>query len=269
MLSQDLLTKIRLVAIEHPNRVGLIVKELEKANSEQYERKLVISILNQILNKAFSEQAAEMFDVWQKEPFVSSKEIATALATAQHCHITHQKELSIELVWSGPNLPSSTMRRTDQALLELIGQAKEELTIVSFVVYKIPELIEALNEAVKRSVRVRIIAETKESSGGKVSFDLSALGKDLLEKIDVLVWPLGERPTNASGEYGSLHTKCAVADRKWLFISSANLTEHALTLNMEMGLLIHNGGLAGQVTEHINNLVLNGILSIEEDNKLD
>ncbi|NJR19247.1 MAG: hypothetical protein HC785_28505 [Calothrix sp. CSU_2_0] len=46
-----------------------------------------------------------------------------------------------------------------------------------------------------------------------------------------------------------------MADRKHLFISSANLTEYALTLNMEMGLLVHGEDLAYQAAEHIDRLI--------------
>lgn len=59
---------------------------------------------------------------------------------------------------------------------------------------------------------------------------------------------------------GSLHAKCAIADKKHLFISSANLTEYALTLNMEMGLLVKSEDLARQVKEHIDSLIERGIL---------
>jgi phosphatidylserine/phosphatidylglycerophosphate/cardiolipin synthase-like enzyme len=66
---------------------------------------------------------------------------------------------------------------------------------------------------------------------------------------------LDKRPTNPEGKRGSLHIKAAIADRKKLFISSANLTEYALTLNMEMGLLVYNQELANQIADHVNNLI--------------
>jgi len=35
--------------------------------------------------------------------------------------------------------------------------------------------------------------------------------------------------------------KCAVADGEWLFLSSANLTQQAFTINMELGMLVRGG----------------------------
>ena len=38
-----------------------------------------------------------------------------------------------------------------------------------------------------------------------------------------------------SGKLGILHVKCVVGDGRWLFLSSANLTKYAFSLNMELG----------------------------------
>jgi PLD-like domain len=44
-------------------------------------------------------------------------------------------------------------------------------------------------------------------------------------------------------DVSSLHAKCAVIDSNLLFLSSANLTEFAFNLNMELGVLIKGGSL--------------------------
>ncbi|WP_414541719.1 phospholipase D-like domain-containing protein [Nostoc sp. CCY0012] len=94
-----------------------------------------------------------------------------------------------------------------------------------------------------------------------ISFGASAtLGRAIAHKAQMLIWPRHKRLTDSEGRYGSLHVKCAVADRKHLFISSANLTEYALTLNMEMGLLVHSQELATHVLEHIKCLIQQGTL---------
>ena len=54
----------------------------------------------------------------------------------------------------------------------------------------------------------------------------------------------------------TLHGKCAVADRKALFLSSANMTECALDRNMELGILVMGGDLPGTVVRHFESLVL-------------
>jgi phosphatidylserine/phosphatidylglycerophosphate/cardiolipin synthase-like enzyme len=52
----------------------------------------------------------------------------------------------------------------------------------------------------------------------------------------------------------------AVADGKTLLISSANLTEHAMTLNMEMGILVSGGEWPGRVVQHFQQLIADGKL---------
>jgi phosphatidylserine/phosphatidylglycerophosphate/cardiolipin synthase-like enzyme len=77
----------------------------------------------------------------------------------------------------------------------------------------------------------------------------------------VYYWPKGQRHRDENGKCGILHVKCAVADGRWLFLSSANLTEYAFTINMELGALVTGGSLPGQVQEHFDRLVATGILA--------
>ncbi len=64
----------------------------------------------------------------------------------------------------------------------------------------------------------------------------------------------------SEGKLGILHVKCAVADGRWLFLSSANLTEYAFTINMELGLLVTGGPLPCQVEEQFDRLIGTGVL---------
>jgi phosphatidylserine/phosphatidylglycerophosphate/cardiolipin synthase-like enzyme len=45
------------------------------------------------------------------------------------------------------------------------------------------------------------------------------------------------------------HVKCAVADGEWLFLSSANLTQQAFTINMELGMLVRGGTMPSEQIE--------------------
>jgi phosphatidylserine/phosphatidylglycerophosphate/cardiolipin synthase-like enzyme len=54
--------------------------------------------------------------------------------------------------------------------------------------------------------------------------------------------------------------KCAVADAEWLFLSSANLTQQAFTVNMELGMLVRGGTMPGRVEEQFRRLIQDGVL---------
>ncbi len=145
------------------------------------------------------------------------------------------------LVWIRPDI-HSTVRRIDQALLQLIRAATRELLLVTFAAFKVPEIVTALYEAVKCKAWQRFVAETVEESEGKVSFNaLQTLGQAFAGNVEVFVWPLSKRSKDAIGRHGSLHAKCAVADRTIAFISIANLTDYALNLNMEVGVVVRGG----------------------------
>jgi phosphatidylserine/phosphatidylglycerophosphate/cardiolipin synthase-like enzyme len=50
-------------------------------------------------------------------------------------------------------------------------------------------------------------------------------------------------------------SKCAAADEADLLISSANLTEFALNMNMELGVRVRGGDLPNRVVEHLRRLM--------------
>ena len=110
---------------------------------------------------------------------------------------------------------------------------------------------------------MRLIAETPETSEGKISFGFTAsFDKEIIQKAQIYNWSLDKRTRDAEGRFGSLHAKCAIADSEHIFISSANLTEYAFTLNMEIGILVHSHKLASQVLNRVNSLIEYGTLTI-------
>ncbi|HEX2986936.1 MAG TPA: DISARM system phospholipase D-like protein DrmC [Chloroflexota bacterium] len=203
-----------------------------------------------------------MVAAWRLDaPDVEPRSVGLALRLATRTEEKVLEGQSAELVWTGPDPEATPLRRTEQALLQVIGHARHELTVVTFVVYRIPLVAAALVEAAERDVRLRLIAESPEASLGKVDYDaMQALGPAVAGRCQVYIWPRSKRPTTPDGHFGSLHAKCALADDTELFISSANLTEYALALNMEMGILVQGGPLPGRVKRHIDRLTHTGVL---------
>jgi phosphatidylserine/phosphatidylglycerophosphate/cardiolipin synthase-like enzyme len=260
----QLLEQIRQVAqtipastLESLIRVLMTVVELNEPSKVRHK-------LLQLLPKSHWRQCvSQLIDVWKTTADgVEGKAIAIALATAAHTQSQLHQELSAELVWTGPNPEALPLRRTDQALLQLIRAAKKDLLIVSFAIYNIPEIVQALIAALNRGVHIRIIAETPNASDGKISFGIEAtFGSEILKRSQIYIWPKEKRPVDEQGRYGSLHAKCAVCDQQHLFISSANLTEYAMSLNIEMGVLIHNRHLSEQIVQQVNSLISHGNLA--------
>ncbi|MEM7712105.1 MAG: DISARM system phospholipase D-like protein DrmC [Cyanobacteria bacterium P01_A01_bin.68] len=244
--------------------INSLVKVLTDNGKSYCNNRLKRSILEQLSNPNFRRIISKLLDTWQKESiYINAQTLATAIYTVKYCQTKAESELSVELVWTGPVNDTIPLRRTDQVLLQLIREVKQELTIISFAIYKIPEISQALKKAINRGVNVRLIAETPETSEGKISFGFNAsFDKEIIEKSQIFNWSLDKRTRDTEGRHGSLHAKCAIADSEHIFISSANLTEYAFTLNMEIGILVHSQKLASQVLNRVNSLIEYGTLTL-------
>ncbi len=165
----------------------------------------------------------------------------------------------VDLVWTGPSTLSQGVYRTHQVLMDVIQGARRSLLVVTFAAYRIGSIREALRAAADREVDVVLVIETDEGPGGKLEYN--ALGQlvDGSDGVRVFEWPVATRPHDAE-RYGALHAKCALADDEVLFVSSANMTGHALTLNMELGVLIRGGAVPVQAGRHFEELMRRGIL---------
>jgi phosphatidylserine/phosphatidylglycerophosphate/cardiolipin synthase-like enzyme len=218
-------------------------------------------LIGMVAQPGVRERVSAFVDVWQSSaPGVSAESVALALTSAASVEEHHRRHQRLELVWTGPDSQVIPLRRTDQALLQLIDGAQETLHVVSFAVYKAQAIAQALVRAAQRDVSTAIYLETPDASEGRVAFDtIRALGQDVTRHARIYVWPLEKRLRSPEGRHGSLHAKIAVADGREMLISSANLTEYAMTLNMEMGLLVRGGDLPAQVEAHLVRLVEQGV----------
>ncbi len=110
-------------------------------------------------------------------------------------------------------------------------------------------------------MRITVVVETPSTADVENEYStLRALGNDVAACSRVYYWPKEKRRQDRSGKVGILHVKCAVADGTWLFLSSANLTEYAFTINMELGTLIRGGQLPAQVEANFAALIAQGVL---------
>jgi phosphatidylserine/phosphatidylglycerophosphate/cardiolipin synthase-like enzyme len=220
-------------------------------------------VTSRIAHAHYRSLVGNFLDCWKSQAGdISSEAVVAALWTAAHSEKVHQDHHSVELVWTGPDVGVAPFRRTEQALLQVIDGATERVLIVSYAVYSIPRICDALVRAAGRGVRITVVVETPDRLEGQNTYStLLALGPEVASKSSVYYWPLDRRTRDANGKAGILHVKCAVSDARTLFLTSANLTEYAFTVNMELGLLITGGGLPDQVEHHFDRMIQNGMLA--------
>lgn len=199
---------------------------------------------------------------------MSWEALSWALQTTYTSFHRSQTEQHIELLWSGPS-PADKIpaRRIDQALYDLIAEAKREILLVTFAAAKIDRLVEALLMASQRGVRIRLILEFAEASEGQLSYDaLKAFPAALAAAAEIYYWPIEMRERNQAGRPGKLHAKIAVIDNSVL-VSSANLTEDAFSRNLEVGVLVQNSRFNEAIKRHLDVLIATNVLIPIPNNK--
>lgn len=259
-LAQEIQTLVRATSLETIENLANILLQSDGLSRELVRTKLISSATNFSIRA----QIENLFQVWQRDGGQwSSSAIALALVSAARIQETHRRAPTLDLVWTGPDSQILPLRRTDQALLQLIDEAQTKLLIVSFAVYKIPAISSAIVAAAQRGVAIRICIESPQASEGRIAYDtLRALGAEVAAHSQIYIWPNSKRQQTADGKRGALHAKVAVADGRTMLLSSANLTDYAMNLNMELGVLIDGGELPGQVEEHFQQLIAKGILEL-------
>lgn len=223
---------------------------------------LKAEIARRVAHHHYRDRAWSFVDSWRTEAAdVDANVVAIALQTAAHSEQTHRDSQTVELVWTGPESGDIPFRRTEQAILQVLDSARDRITLVSFAVYSIPNIASALVKAARRGVRLTVIVETPDKLGGETEYStLRALGSEVEACSSVYYWPKEKRKLSETNKPGILHVKCAAADGEWLFLSSANLTQQAFTINMELGMLVRGGTMPGRVESQFERLIRMKIL---------
>ena len=201
-------------------------------------------------------------ELWKQVPDVDPLALSLALRSAQHTASQVSAKQTVELVWTGPRSEEVPVRRSDQALLEVIGSAEQELLLVSYAVFNVPKIADSLAGAVERGALVQLVLEFEGAQEGDQSYDpLAALG-ELPERVNVYHSPWKKRPEYGGDRRGYIHVKCAVADRNVAFVSSANLTAYAMEANMELGVLVRGGVVPRRIANHFQRLMALRVLEL-------
>ncbi|GLY21615.1 DISARM system phospholipase D-like protein DrmC [Micromonospora sp. NBRC 101691] len=187
---------------------------------------------------------------------VTSMEAAAYLRGLAAGHAQRSGAVGIEAVWSGPSTHPVPVRATAQVLVELVAEAQAELLLMTYSARPYPPLLSALTAAVARGVSVTVVVETLAGARGALNGAEPAAAFADLPGVRLWHWPV-ERRAEA---HARMHAKIAVADRRVLLLSSANLTQSGVNRNIEAGLLVRGGTAPQRAAEHIAELQSRGVL---------
>ncbi|MCL1559297.1 DISARM system phospholipase D-like protein DrmC [Stutzerimonas sp. R40042] len=235
-----------VVCLVSPEKVQAIASRIRRTDAS----KAAGALSGVVSTPVAAEVVDQLIDAWRASE-VSADELASMLLAAGHVFTKATNQQSTELVWTGPTTPFVSARRTEQALLQVINAAEQALFITSFVAYNVSTIVKALNAASARGVVISMLLELSQDHGGSITFDAIGKMRTLVPAARLYSWRDKADPFSD----GRVHAKVAVADGKMCFITSANLTGHAMEQNMEAGVLLTGGQIPKLLLDHLQALV--------------
>lgn len=194
---------------------------------------------------------AGLCSAWALTPGLTGAGVALALRVglrARQASAAHRSRP----VWTGPRA-TGEQQLTAAVLHALIAGAEERIVVVSFAAYTLASLASDLEKAVKKGCTVDVIFENEVDSGGEYQGPGTPFAN--VKGITRWRWPAENRGTGAA-----LHAKVLVIDGKRALVGSANLTNRALSANLEAGVLIRDPSVAEAIEDHVRELMAAGEL---------
>jgi len=168
-----------------------------------------------------------------------------------------------DLVWSGPEVPGLHARDTRRAYDQLIGSATRSLWASTYAYFDGPRAFDTLAQRMDAvpDLTVTLLLNIPRKRGDITATD--QLVRRFADRLWTKDWPGERRPRvfydpralDTDGPGGVLHAKALVADDEIVLVTSANLTEAAFDRNIELGVLVHDRGLAASVATHFRTLI--------------
>jgi cardiolipin synthase A/B len=246
---KELSKAVARIALEvHPERIDALCGALALDRDANIQ-----SVVRSAFGAAFSPQLLNgLAEALKTNPTVSSDELSLMFRASSATASLAAGASSVELVWTGPATSMVPIRHTAQVLTGLIDESSDRLFVVSFVAYHVGGVIDALQRAISRGVKVRVLLEQSSEHGGNVSVDSIAMIRSNLPGAHIYEW---DKATANASATASVHAKCAVADGNVAFVTSANLSDAAMERNMELGVLLRGGQVTGLLDRHLSALL--------------
>jgi putative cardiolipin synthase len=164
-----------------------------------------------------------------------------------------------------------------EGLLQLIGQARSELLVISPYFVPGPDMKQAFAAARGRGVRIRVLTNSLSSNDAPVAHVGYARHREDLLRIGVELYELRSEQASVSNAFGSsgsgslgesrsmLHSKVLVMDGQLLVVGSMNLDLRSQLQNTEIALLVRSAELSRAASAQIERGMREGSWRVELD----
>ena len=213
---------------------------------------------------ALGGMAAKLIAAWQTaDAYLPGAALALALESAA---LVSEQAVARrgDIVISGPASDSAAVRLTGSVISELIHDCHESLLIVSFAAFGVTEVVHELARAARRGVRIDLVLETTVEEGGTLRGPIGAVAafQAIRRNATFWTWPAAQRPAVGASR-AALHAKLVAADERVALLGSANLTDKALALNLELGVIVRDPDIVRRLVRHFRSLMKPGVGPLE------
>ncbi len=162
-----------------------------------------------------------------------------------------------------------------EGLLQLIGQARRDLLIISPYFVPGEDMKQAFSAARARGVRVRVLTNSLASNDAPVAHVGYARHREELLAMGIELYELRSEQAGVGSAFGAsgasvtgasramLHSKVLVLDGRLLVVGSMNLDLRSQLQNTEVALLIQSGELSRIATAQIETALRTGAWHVE------
>lgn len=193
------------------------------------------------------------------------------LATLLECVLAERRARTAtpELVWTGPEGPAATARRTEVVFRHLLESAERSVWMAGYSIDHGRDLFAPLHTAMRdRGVEARFLLHPKYGRGERRQPSIEA-GADLIinrfltknwpsEPPEPEIWydprPLERRPR------ASMHIKAVIVDDARVLIGSANFTNAGQHRNYEAGAYLEDETFACRLVSQLQSLIDAGLV---------
>jgi len=214
--------------------------------------------LQRIIAGDVAQRLADDFQTLVASGF-GAEQIARTLELVRADRLTRPRiEDVLELVTTGPEVPTVANRDTSVVVRELFANANHSVLVAGYAVYQGQRVFHALADRMQEvpTLHVRLFLDIQRGHGDTTAS--AALIRRFAERFRQSQWPkdrplpevyFDPRSLDADQQRACLHAKCVVVDRRQVFVSSANFTEAAQLRNIEVGVSLDAEPIAWRLTE--------------------
>jgi len=175
-------------------------------------------------------------------------------------NLKNKSKENTSLAWSSPIKYHEKIDQTYSVFQKMINNAQNSIIFVGYAMIdeENEKIFDALKKAAKeRRVKIKIIFD--KATKGKKWGKWTKSPKNIIAKVwgDIEHFP--EIYTYDDTD-SSLHAKFLVVDDQEIFVTSANMTDRAMTRNLEMGIK-HRGKIAKDASEIVELLIQKKIIT--------